>query len=1097
MVVLLAEDFEGLSLGPNVDESVAGDAVWTSVAPEGWTRDNSGVPSAGDSANGVNEWEGWTFADHDWWALVAGDQRRSEFALAIGTIAVADSDEYDDKGDPQGTYNALLTTPKIDVSGIKAGDGTIVLRFDSSWRPEDSQTGTIRAAFDDGDPIEVLRWESVASSVFYHDHMTSELVAIEINRPAGAKTMVLTFGYFDASNNWWWAIDNVEVLGAPRDRVVALSEDFDGLTLGPNVEEGTAGSVSQAFTHTPPEGWSVDRSSVPGYGDSANDGVVEWAGWSFAEKEFWIESDHQRREEFTLASGNVAVADCDEWDDAQHASKGRIAQDPYDTYMTTPEIDISAFEAGSVKLTFDSSWRPEYDDNYHQTANITATFDGGEPIEVLRWESDPTSSNYKDDNSTNETITINLDNPAGARKVVLTFGLFDAGNDWWWAIDNVEVTGLEKEKIPVFTEDFEGVSLGANVDESAAGDAVWTSVAPEGWTRDNSGVPSAGDPANGVDEWEGWTFADHDWWALVAGDQRRSEFALAVGTIAVADSDEYDDKGDPQGTYNAFLTTPVIGIVGMEAGSLELVFDSSWRPEDSQTATITAAYDDGIPIEVLRWESNASSGYYHDHSTSEHVIVPLQNPTGAATVVLTFGYFDASNNWWWAIDNLVVQGIPEQNTRRVFFANFEGVQLEPALDEAVADGVAVWTDVAPQGWVVDDSGVPGGGDPDHDGVTEWAGWSFADKDWWASVAGDQNRSWFTNAAGVVAVADCDEWDDLPHSEGEYNAFLSTPAIDVSDVDAGSVELTFDSSWRYEATMAATITVSYDGQDAVEVLRWESVEGSSSFHGDAENETVTVDLQKPAGAQSVVITFGLTKAGNNWWWAIDNLKVTGVSGGSEISLFTEDFESVSLGEPVDEAAPSPGNYWTDTPPTGWEVDDDGVPGAGDPATDGVTEWAGWSFVNKDWWVEVAEDQQRSQFALGEGVVAVADCDEWDDQDHAAGLYNAFLITPQINIAGAEAGSLQLSFDSSWRQEATQTASVIVQYDGGEPIVVLLWTSEGGDPAFFKADAVNETVTVNLGNPAGAATMVLAFGLTEAGNNWWWAIDNVEVIGTFSD
>ncbi len=155
------------------------------------------------------------------------------------------------------------------------------------------------------------------------------------------------------------------------------------------------------------------------------------------------------------------------------------------------------------------------------------------------------------------------------------------------------------------------------------------------------------------------------------------------------------------------------------------------------------------------------------------------------------------------------------------------------------------------------------------------------------------------------------------------------------------------------------------------------------------------------------------------------------------------------------------------------------------------------MNKDWWVEVAEDQQRSQFALGEGVVAVADCDEWDDQDHAAGLYNAFLITPQINIAGAEAGSLQLSFDSSWRQEATQTASVIVQYDGGEPIVVLLWTSEGGDPAFFKADAVNETVTVNLGNPAGAATMVLAFGLTEAGNNWWWAIDNVEVIGTFSD
>ena len=25
--------------------------------------------------------------------------------------------------------------------------------------------------------------------------------------------------------------------------------------------------------------------------------------------------------------------------------------------------------------------------------------------------------------------------------MVLTFGLFDAGNDWWWAIDNIVVTG--------------------------------------------------------------------------------------------------------------------------------------------------------------------------------------------------------------------------------------------------------------------------------------------------------------------------------------------------------------------------------------------------------------------------------------------------------------------------------------------------------------------------------------------------------------------------------------------------------------------------------------------------------------------------------
>jgi hypothetical protein len=200
--------------------------------------------------------------------------------------------------------------------------------------------------------------------------------------------------------------------------------------------------------------------------------------------------------------------------------------------------------------------------------------------------------------------------------------------------------------------------------------------------------------------------------------------------------------------------------------------------------------------------------------------------------------------------------------------------------------------------------------------------------------------------------------------------------------------------------------------------------------------------------------------------------------------------------VDEALPPAGNYWTHTPPAGWINDNSGVPGAGTDL-DGVTEWAGWTFVTKDWWVDIAEDQQRSQFILGEGTVAVADPDEWDDMDHAEGLFNAFLVTPVIDITGAEAGSLQLLFDSSWRQEDTQTATVTVSYDGGDPEVILLWESELGDPAFLKADATNEKVTLDLNNPEGAQNVVITFGMVDAGNDWWWAIDNVEVVGAFDN
>jgi hypothetical protein len=247
------------------------------------------------------------------------------------------------------------------------------------------------------------------------------------------------------------ALDNVAIYGralsagevlylaGERAPVVLFAEDFEGLTLGPNIDEGVAGE--EVWTETPPEGWTIDESGIPGIGDPATDGVTEWAGWAFANKDWWIETaGDQDRSLFTLGVGTVAIADPDEWDDADRVSTP-IADDPYDTWLSTPAIDISGVAPGMLQLKFDSSWRPEFDSNYHQTASITASFDGGDPVEVLLWESDEASPNYKP-YATNETVIVELGNPEGATSVVLTFGLFDAGNDWWWAIDNIEVSGL-------------------------------------------------------------------------------------------------------------------------------------------------------------------------------------------------------------------------------------------------------------------------------------------------------------------------------------------------------------------------------------------------------------------------------------------------------------------------------------------------------------------------------------------------------------------------------------------------------------------------------------------------------------------------------
>jgi hypothetical protein len=376
----------------------------------------------------VTEWRGWNFVDPFWWAEVAA-QGRDGFIDATGmVIAVADSDEWDDLGHDPGPMDTFMTTPSLAIPGTPNPK----LQFDTSWRAEGNQTATITASYDGGAPVEVFRWESDANSQYYMPDENPGFVEVPLTPPAGAQNVQFTFGYTNANNNWWWAVDNL-AFGT-------YSEDFEGVQLGPNVSEGRVQRADNVWTATPPSGWSIEN-MVPGQNEpNDNNGVTEWIGWSFTNKDWWVGvAGNQRRSEFAKGQGAIAVADPDEWDDAPHPDSA--SEGWYNTFMSLAPISLDGVDPGTVELKFDSSWRPEFDDNYHQTANITVSFDGGAPVEVLLWESDENSDNFHDDNSTNETITVPINNPAGAKSMVIKFGLYEAGNDWWWGIDNLSVTG--------------------------------------------------------------------------------------------------------------------------------------------------------------------------------------------------------------------------------------------------------------------------------------------------------------------------------------------------------------------------------------------------------------------------------------------------------------------------------------------------------------------------------------------------------------------------------------------------------------------------------------------------------------------------------
>lgn len=275
--------------------------------------------------------------------------------------------------------------------------------------------------------------------------------------------------------------------------VTKFSENFDkGWVLGPNIEEGALidpnqpelGTFTGPFQDIAEAFFGDGNDGELGFGSSFDGtwtqrgwrqtfnlrgfGVAEWGGWTVANGVFWATADDQRRTEFISehpqndgtgrASGNVAVADPDEWDDFDPLGIDPESQGPYNTELFTPVFPIGGTDPDSIVITFDSSWRPEQDDR-NQQARLSVAFDNGPFIQLFYWDSTEGSPNFKPD-APNEAITLNLNgvdyvgNPAGAQTMQLKFELFDAANDWWWAFDNLIVAGTGGDPV-LPPEDFQ------------------------------------------------------------------------------------------------------------------------------------------------------------------------------------------------------------------------------------------------------------------------------------------------------------------------------------------------------------------------------------------------------------------------------------------------------------------------------------------------------------------------------------------------------------------------------------------------------------------------------------------------------------------
>ena len=655
-VILMEENFDTLPLLDFADSLVGpdlGDGTdYTFQNPLGFTIDNSLMATGGSSP-----FEGWSYMDKNSWIAEQGDQSRSKFTLGSGTVAVADGDAWDDYPHDEGYMTSFLITRPIDLTGITPG--SVSLEFDSSYYHELPQFASVHVSYDGvtfspllffgdetvpgiGDGSSRNERIVVDSSSQFNDIIGSSIVDSSLDNP-GFGTLQFMFRYENAGNNWWWAVDNIVIRGERAGEPFAgleadswsfttgpaptLSVSFDAATIA---ETGSAtGTVTRTVdlaselvvflassdptaatvpaTVTIPAGEASATFAITAFDDFVTDGNQE--------TEISVTADG-----FFAGSATMTVADDD-----------------------FPQLIAATPAAGATGAAVDGPLTLTFDQNVRAGSGFITIVDSASGAAV-------------------ESISINSSAVAIVdATVTVTRSVRLAGQTAYHVrIDPAAILATApgvSDGVPLLRQDFELLPLGPAVTESGGDGTDWTAEPPSGWTVDNTDMP-----AGGVPEYAGWTFVDKDTWNVWSG-QGRDAFTLASGTVAVADTDEFDDSDpDPEGPFNSTFITPLIPLQAVAGGDVTIEFDSSFRPEGggggaadgNQTGIVEVSFDGGATwTNLLTQDGDTSDGSLNDPSVNRRESLTAAIPSAATAMQVRFGQ-EGSNDYWWAIDNVSI-----------------------------------------------------------------------------------------------------------------------------------------------------------------------------------------------------------------------------------------------------------------------------------------------------------------------------------------------------------------------------------------------------------------------------------------------------------
>jgi hypothetical protein len=235
----------------------------------------------------------------------------------------------------------------------------------------------------------------------------------------------------------------------------------------------------------------------------------------------------------------------------------------------------------------------------------------------------------------------------GQEAVQVRFRHFEPNWDWWIAMDNLQVDDAAPPQggpITVFSEDFSSKTLGSMlVDGLNTGTETWTTDDGLKGNRYTAGA-IGGHAVNRL------MHPDAE------GPDGQVEFAIL------------DSDANPDPTEDEFLMTPLLDLAGMT--DVFLHYKDEIDAATGATQTVLLMKEDngnGVPDmgdAILQIIFNYNGGGLFDNGEEPFYherIFSVPEAAGQSGVFFAFRY-EGGDNWWWAVDDVMVTAIPEPTT---------------------------------------------------------------------------------------------------------------------------------------------------------------------------------------------------------------------------------------------------------------------------------------------------------------------------------------------------------------------------------------------------------------------------------------------------